>query len=122
MLFVYVPRPDSDLDDAVWAGSGIVGSPVGTSGRLRVDYEGDQDIYPRYADRVRRAAERHRYNREHRKGYPTRACAFVDPDEVVRVGRYDPEKRRVIVAHPEPLEAWLGVAKLSPEELKAEAQ
>lgn len=120
MLDVYVPRPGSDLEDAVWAGSGIVGSPEGSTGRLRVDFEGDEDVYPRYADRVRRAAERHCHSRRHREGYPTRACAHVDPDEVVRVGRYDPESARLIISHPERLEVWLGVDALSEEELEVD--
>lgn len=119
MIDVFVPRPGSDLEEEVWAGSGLVGSPAGSTDRLRVDYEGDRDLYPRYVERVRRATDRHRWSGEHREGYPTRACAFVDPTEVIRVGRYDPDEHRVVVADAEPLKAWLGVEKLPDEELDA---
>lgn len=120
MLNVYVPRPRSELAEVVWAGSGMVGSPAGSSGRIRVDYEGDQDLYPRYAERVRRAADRHRWSDGHRKGYPTRAAAHVEEQEVVAVGRYYEEERRVIVDDEEVLKAWLDVEELPELELQAE--
>lgn len=121
MLDVYVPRPGSDLEEAVWAGSGIVGSPEGSTDRLRVDFEGDQDLYPCFADRVRRAAERHQWSRRHREGYPTRACAHVGPTEVIRVGRYDSEEGRVVVVDEAALERWLGVDELPDRELQVHA-
>lgn len=120
MLDVYVPGPGSDLEEKVWPGSGVVGSPVGSTGRLRVDFEGDEQIYPRFADRVRRAAERHLWRQQHREGYPTRACAFVSPGEVIRVGGYDREEGRVVVGDVEVLKAWLGLEKLPDEELHAQ--
>lgn len=120
MIDVFVPRPGSDLEEEVWAGSGIVGSPAGSTDRLRVDFEGDEGVYPRYVERVRRAADRHRWSGEHREGYPTRACAIVDPTEVIAVGRYDPDDNRVIVDDAERLKAWLEVEALPGEELRAD--
>lgn len=119
MITIYVPRPGSELEEEVWPRSGIVGSPEGSTGRLRVDYEGDQELYPRFVERVRRAADRHRWRGEHREGYPTRANAFVDPTEVIAVGRYDVDEGRVIIDDETALAAWLGVEKLPDEELDA---
>lgn len=117
MITVYVPRPGSELSESVWAGSGIVGSPAGESGLLRVDYEGSTEQYPRYVDRVRRAVDRHQWSAEHRQGYPTQAAARVDDDQVIAVGQYDPEEDRVIVEDETALERWLGVDDLPQEEL-----
>lgn len=122
MLTVYVPRPGSTLEDRVWPGSGMVGSPVEATGRLRVDFEGDTDRYPRYADRVRRAAERHRWAEGHRAGYPTRAAAHVDETEVIPVGRYESDPGRVIVDDAGALKRWLGTEDLADEQLRVRAE
>lgn len=107
-LGVFVPAADSKLAQEVWKGSGVVGSPVGKTGRLRLDYEGDDDIYPSYADRVERAAERHQVARPGGgQGYPTRASAYVDRDEVIEVGRWNPVERELTVTDTERVSTWL---------------
>lgn len=106
-LEVYVPRPDTALRASIWPGSAIVGSPHGESGRLRIDFEGDDDVYPTFEDRLRRAAERHLWSDGHRSGYPTRACAYVDEEELIRVGTYDPEAQDLDLEAPEVLDGWL---------------
>lgn len=107
-LAVYVPAPDSELIGEVWEGSGIVGSLVGDTGRLRLDYEGDRTIYPSFSDRVQRAAERHQASRPGgSQGYPTRASAHVDPSQVIEVGRWDPVEGELTVTDPNRLKDWL---------------
>lgn len=107
-LDVYVPAPDSELAGRVWPGSGIVGSLVGDTGRLRLDYEGDDEIYPSYADRVERAAERHLVVRPGGgRGYPSKASAYVDTDQVIKVGRWDPIEDKLEITDPESLSDWL---------------
>lgn len=106
-LTLYVPRSDSELHDRIWSGSGIVGSPVGDTGRIRLDFEGDTSVYPAYKDRVRRAAERHEWSDGERSGYPTRACAHVSKNEVIPIGTYDPATERLVVDDPPALRAWL---------------
>lgn len=105
---VFVPAPGSDIRDRVWKGSGIVGSEVGDTGRLRIDYEGDSEIYSAYADRVQRAAERHQAERRGGgQGYPTRASAYVGPDQLLEVGRWNPNEGALEVTEPEILSDWL---------------
>lgn len=118
---VYIPAPGSDLRAlGVQSGSGIVGSYVGSTGRLRIDFEGDADRFPSFADRVRRAAERHRWvGPDGSRGFPTRACAFVSPDQLIAVGTYNPASRRVDVGRPEDLRAWLSTDRLDEEDLLA---
>lgn len=107
-LTVFVPAPGSEIRDRVWKGSGIVGSDVGETGRLRIDYEGDSDLFPTYADRVQRAGERHQVNRpDGGQGYATRASAYVSPDEVVEVGRWYPVEGELEITDPEILIKWL---------------
>lgn len=108
LLAVYVPAPDSDLEEIVWPESGMVGSPFGESGKLRVDYEGDLETYPTYEVRIARAAERHLHARSSgERGYPTRACAWVDPGEVVEVGRWEPVAGELEITDPEAVVGWL---------------
>lgn len=108
VLAVYVPAEGSDLHQKIWPASGIVGSEVGKSAQLRLDFEGDTTVYPTYADRVRRAAERHLHVREDgHPGYPTQACAYVSSEEVLQVGRWEVEGERLIVTRHEPLDRWL---------------
>lgn len=108
LLAVYIPAPDSDLQEVVWPESGMVGSPFGESGRLRVDYEGNQDIYPTFEVRVARAAERHLHARTNGgRGYHTRACAYVGREEVVEVGWWDPVGGKLEITDPEAVAAWL---------------
>lgn len=106
---VYVPAEDADeLHEAIWPGSGIVGSEVGESGRLRLDFEGDQEIFDTYDARVARAAERHLYARsDGSRGYMTRACAFVDFDQVIEVGSWDPVAGELEITNKEALSEWL---------------
>lgn len=118
-VIVFVPAPGSDLRDEIAEGSAMVGSEVqGTDGRLRVDFEGDGEVFPTFAARVRRAAERHRWKRpDGSQGYPTSACAYVSPEEVVAIGTYEPGVRRVEVSDEGALKEWLGVEVLGDEEL-----
>lgn len=118
MLKIVIPAADSELADVIWPGSGVVASPHQDTGRLRVDFEGDDDVYPTYADRVARAAERHQWARQHRSGYPTTACAFVESGEVVTVGSYDPESGQLTITDDERLAAWLGMVKVPNSELQ----
>lgn len=119
-LAVYVPVPGSVVDSEVWEGSGIVGSPAGGTGKLRIDFEGNRELFPEFTDRVRRAAERHDWLRDHREGYPTRACAHVDKNQVIRVGTYLPGSNTLEVENADPLAQWLGVDELEPELLENE--
>lgn len=116
---VFVPAPGSDLRDEVAEGSAMVGSEVqGTDGRLRVDFEGDGELFPTFAARVRRATDRHRWKGpDGRQGYPTSACAYVSSEEVVAVGTYEPGVRRIEVTDEDALKEWLGVEVLGEEEL-----
>lgn len=118
MLKIVVPARESDLVDVIWPASGIVASEEGQTGRLRLDYEGGSELYPTYADRVRRAAERHQWARQHRSGYPTRASAYADPDEVRTVGSFDPESGQLRITDDDVLADWLGVAEIPDSELE----
>lgn len=112
VLTLYVPGRDSSLREKVWAGSGLVGSEMEDTGQIRVDFEGDDEVYPTFLDRVRRAAERHLWQGTHREGYPTRACAYADPDELVEVGRYRSAESSIELTKPDALAEWLGVEDL----------
>lgn len=106
-LTVYVPRAP-ELQEEIWEGSGVVGSPVGDTGKLRLDFEGDREVFPTYEDRVRRAAERHTWEGPSgQQGYPTSAVAYADPDAVMAVGWWDTEARRLEVEKPGVLADWL---------------
>lgn len=118
MLKIVVPSHESELREEIWAGSGIVASEEGDTGRLRLDYEGDDDLYPSYADRVRRAADRHQWARGHRSGYPTRASAYADPDEVRTVGSYDPDSGQLTITDAGVLADWLGTEDVPDSELE----
>lgn len=121
-LTVYVPAEGSHLrEGAIREGAGIVGSEVGETGRMRIDFEGDDDLFPTFGKRVRRAAERHSWTGPNdREGYPTRACAYVSPEELTRVGEYRPNQKKVHVTAEEPLKEWLGVASIREEHLTAQ--
>lgn len=109
-LTVYVPAPDSELRDHIKAGSGIVGSPYGDTGRLRIDFEGNLYQLPElkdYADRVKRAAERHLWRGENGERYPTSACAYVSPEEVVEIGSWDPEGGKLEITDQGMVRSWL---------------
>lgn len=118
MLKILVPAPESELREVIWSGSGIVGSKEGQTGRLRLDYEGDDDLYPTYADRVRRAADRQQWARRHRSGYPTRASAYADTDEVRIVGSFDPDSNQLTISDADVLADWLDVEEVPDSELR----
>lgn len=121
-LSVYVPKEGTELREHIAQGSGIVGSPYGDTGRLRLDYEGNLHGLPeleRFADRVARAAERHTWETAEGKGYPTSACAYTDPNQVVKVGEFVPEDGRVKVSDEESLAGWLGYSEVPAGELSA---
>lgn len=109
MLTVYVPREGSELQDAIWRGSAIVGSEVPNTERLRIDFEGDDTVYPSFQDRLRRAATRHTWDgADGAKGYPTQACAYVEPDEVRAIAEYDPDEEELEIHEPELFSRWTG--------------
>lgn len=96
----------------------MVASSVGDTGRLRVDFEGDDELFPTFADRVQRATERHTWKRPQGSGgYPTSACAYVDPEEVRAIGTFSPSSGRITVSDPDGLKDWLHTDRLPPEEL-----
>lgn len=108
LLAVFIPAPDSEVEGAVWPGSGMVGSEYGESGKIRVDYEGNQDIYPTYEQRVARAAERHLHARsDGGQGYHTRACAYVGAEDLIEVGWWDPVAGELEITSPEAVADWL---------------
>ena len=121
-LTVYVPAPGSRLrQEVIRDGAGVVGSEVGDTGRIRIDFEGNADVFPTFDARVRRAAERHRWTGpDGHQGYPTSACAFVSGDELKPVGSFDPDTHRLAVDDEETLEDWLGVADLGDAALSTE--
>lgn len=109
-LPVYVPAEDSPLREKIAPGSGIVGSEVGDTGRLRIDFEGnlyDLDELERYADRVARAAERHLWRGENGERYSTVACAYVDWSQVVVVGSFNTAEETLMIDRQEVVQDWL---------------
>lgn len=107
-LAVYVPT-DEQLQEKIADGSGIVGSEVSEIGRLRLDFEGNQELYDSYEARVQRAAERHLWDGpDGQRGYPTSAMAYADPDAVAQVGWWTPDTKSLEVTDPSTLTAWLG--------------
>lgn len=119
-LEVYVPAEGSPLYEKIAPGSGIVGSEVGDTGRLRIDFEGnlyDLDELRRYADRVARAAERHLWRGENGERYQTVACAYVDADQVIAVGSFRPTEGALSESDRNRLRRWLQVDEVSGEEL-----
>lgn len=121
-LTVYVPARGSRLrEEVVREGSGMVGSEVSDTGRVRVDFEGDSEVFSTFGERVRRAAERHTWTSpDGREGYPTRACAYVTPGELVAVGTYEPGEARVTVTDKEALKGWLNAESLGEDHLAVE--
>jgi hypothetical protein len=121
-LDVYVPV-DGKLCDEIWDGAGIVGSPVGATERLRLDYEGDREVYERYEDRGRRAAERHLWvGPGGQQGYPTSAMAYADPEAVVKVGWWDPDEAKLEVTESDVLANWVGGSGECPEDADPSAE
>lgn len=108
-LDVFVPELGSELRQEIWPGSGIVGRIRHQDARLRIDFEGDRERFPLFIDRIRRAADRHDWAEKARRGYPTRACAYVSPREVKKVGQYCPVNGTVAVTDQEALAEWLEV-------------
>lgn len=120
---VYVPAPDAGIRAVIDDGSGIVGTPFAEwwsarygatdvhvpDRRTLIDYEGNRfgaHNMRTFADRVRHAHGRHV------TGYPTVARASVRPAELVAVGTFYPEWRRVDVENAEQLVAlskWLAL-------------
>lgn len=106
-LQIFVPVAP-ELRERIWDGSGIVGSTVKDTGRLRLDFEGDEDTYSTFEERVRRAAERHLWEGPGgKKGYPSSAVAYADPGAVKQVGWWDDRDGSVEVTDPALLAKWL---------------
>lgn len=75
---------------------------------MRLDFEGDDELYPSFHDRLQRAAERHTWERpDGRTGYPSQACAYVDREEVLEVGKYDPAQGNLKVTRPDLMTDWV---------------
>lgn len=104
-LPVFVPT-DERLREAIWKGSGVVGSFVAGTDRLRLDFEGDRELYESFEERVRRATDRHLWEGPDGQGYPTSAMAYADPDSVMQVGWWYVEERRLEVTEPDVLRDW----------------
>lgn len=105
-LKVFVPVQD-ELRRRIWRGSGIVGSLVGDTERLRLDFEGDDGRYPTLEERIQRAAERHLWIGPEGQRYPTSAMAYVNPEGVLQVGWWDVDLRELELMRHEAIEAWL---------------
>lgn len=105
MTRVPVFVPTGALAAVIARGSGIVGTVKHNSGgRVLIDYEGNlYDVLnlERYANRVRRAYERHV------EKYPTVARSLVKPDELLHVGWFDADTGTVTVTDVDPLSDWL---------------
>lgn len=107
-LAVYVPA-DKRLRGEIWKGSGIVGSPVEGTRRLRLDFEGDVEAFPSIESRVRRAAERHLWEDQYgTRGYPTSAMAYASREAVARVGWWNVKTKSLEVTDPTRLAKWIG--------------
>lgn len=120
-LTIFVPTEDSELRAKVKVGAGVVGSEVGGTGRIRIDFEGNEDLFGSFGARIRRAAERHLWTGPYgKRGYPTQACAYVSIDELISIGTYDPESKRVEVSDEAVLLEWLGTEEVHPRELSTE--
>lgn len=90
---VYVPVPDSPADALIDQRSGVVGQPNGGE-RIHVYFEGN-----RYgAVNMRTLGERvwHAYDRM-AQSYPTVAQAFIDRKDLIRVGTFYPEHKKLDV-------------------------
>lgn len=105
-IAVFIPT-DERLRDKIWTGSGIVGSFFGGTKRLRLDFEGDRQLYESFEDRVRRAAERHLWEGSDGQRYPTSAMAYADPEAVERIGWWYADEEELEVTAPETLAPWL---------------
>lgn len=119
-LGVYVPRPGTELREQIATGSGVVGSPADQDGHVRIDYEGNlHDIgeLERYAERVKRAAERHKWEGPDGEAYPTSARARVQNEKVIRIGRVDLLTRTLEVDNRDALADWLEVGTVPEMEL-----
>lgn len=100
----------------------MVASEVGETERFRVDFEGDRELYKRFVERVKRAAERHGWSRpDGGQGYPTTACAYVDREEVEVVGCFKPKSGEIEVFKRDELKKWLRKSALSSIELSLDA-
>lgn len=102
-LDVYVPVEGSGAATIVLPKSAIVGTIL-PAGVVRIDYEGNSHGHlGTYAFRLLHAADRHV------SGYPTTARAYVQPDELILVGRYDIEERTLALEDFDALADWLGI-------------
>lgn len=100
-LRVYVPKEPSGIA----VGSAVVGQPTGRQ-RIRVDYEGD--LYGRgwsFAERLHHAAGRHLTE------YPTVARSWLQPEDLIPVGRYESDSGDLVLDDERAAEVlgwWLG--------------
>lgn len=101
-LTIYVPMAGNDL--GVKEGSAMVGTDFGQD-RITIDYEGN--LYGAlnavlFKDKLTIAAGRHV------ERYPTIARMFVHTGQVLAVGSYNTETRRIYIDNAEALESWIG--------------
>ena len=118
-LPVVIPRVGCLPD--ICRGSGIVAQPwAADPAKLMLDYEGN--IYgavniKNFADRVD-----HAYGRQITE-YPTTARCWVDKDQVIEIGVWDPEKGEVILHPGEEIRGlvctWLEVLTVSEVDLRS---
>jgi hypothetical protein len=102
------------------SGSGIVGPEADPQELIRIDFEGnvhDIDALQRFADRVERAAERHKWRGLDGERYPTSACAHVTRGDLVRIGRFDLLTRTLDVEDRQSLAEWLDVGTIPEADL-----
>lgn len=100
---VYTPTPGSLSCASIHEGSGIVGTPLGGSGRVLIDFEGNlygAENMRTYEERLLHAADRHRTR------YPTMARMAVRVAELHLVGTYDTDTRTLLVTDEAALAAW----------------
>lgn len=97
-------------------GSAIVSDGEHSTGRIKIDYEGNKygaaNLF-RYVERVMRAADRQLHN------YPTIARAYVMDYQLTLVGTYDTEQRVVRIApfDLDRVKEWLGMEEIPESEL-----
>lgn len=118
MLTIYLPLPDSYLEDQIDRGSGIVGASNGEE--ATIFYEGNRyqaANIKNFADRVYVAADRSLHSAA------TIARMAVDEKELLEIGFWDENSGRAVIL-PErmgDLGDWLNVKAIDPSELECTA-
>ena len=106
--------PKDPTSSSIIRGSAIVGGPLLDNGRLVIYFEGNKfnaQEGKRFVVRCMLAHGRMI------KRYPTTAKMAILPDELIRIGEYDPIQRRVCVEEAERLADWLSVGTIPIDQL-----